>query len=135
MFAGASIIHRYTRAEALEDGVLVAADPGVVREAGFKYPVAFTAAAWDDAVAWTSVDTDGTGACQDQEGRLWDVLSMARFAVRSNPNLAEALAFNLYRVPRQVSGDPEPEQITLRLHFGPGDEGEPVLTVMQPHED
>ncbi|WTE31817.1 hypothetical protein OH735_00045 [Streptomyces sp. NBC_01618] len=40
------IIHAYTRARALADGVLVAADADLAREAGFRVPVALTSAVW-----------------------------------------------------------------------------------------
>ncbi|HKI36594.1 MAG TPA: DUF6573 family protein [Gemmataceae bacterium] len=45
MFESADLIHRYTRADALRDGVLIDVS-ATAREAGFKYPVALTAAAW-----------------------------------------------------------------------------------------
>jgi hypothetical protein len=41
---------RYTRADALRDGVLLDVST-TAREAGFKYPVALTAAAWAQCVA------------------------------------------------------------------------------------
>ena len=50
------VVHTYTRAEALADGVLV--DAGLLaKEAGFRWPVALTAAAWADSVAWTAEDS------------------------------------------------------------------------------
>ena len=71
------LIHAYTRADALADGSLVDVTT-VAREAGFTVPVAVTRAVWLDCVAWA----DDGGACQDEAGRLWDVLWMARFAAR-----------------------------------------------------
>ena len=44
MFENADLIHRYTRAEAIADGVLIDVS-AVAREAGIRYPVALTAAA------------------------------------------------------------------------------------------
>ena len=41
------VISTYSRAQALEDGVLVDAGP-LAKEAGFRWPVAITAAAWED---------------------------------------------------------------------------------------
>ena len=76
MFENAELIHRYTRADALRDGVLIDVS-ATAREAGFKYPVALTAAAWVKCVAVPS----GV-LCQDEAGRLWDVLTMLRCAVR-----------------------------------------------------
>ena len=44
------VIMSYTRAQALEDGVLVDAGP-LAREAGFHWPVALTRAVWEDCVS------------------------------------------------------------------------------------
>mgnify|MGYP000128521510 CR=1 FL=1 len=62
------VISTYSRAQALEDGVLI--DAGhMAKEAGFRWPVAITAAAWDDCVAWTDEDSR-TQVPQDLAGRL-----------------------------------------------------------------
>ena len=45
-------VYTYTRAQALADGVLIDAGP-LAREAGLRFPVALTGAAWQDCVAWT----------------------------------------------------------------------------------
>ena len=75
------VISTYTRAQAIEDGVLI--DTGsMAQEAGFKWPVAVTSAAWADCIAWTEDDSDKQ-VYQDQSGRLWDVLFMASHAVRT----------------------------------------------------
>jgi hypothetical protein len=76
MFDDADLIHRYSRADALCDGVLIDASRAA-REAGFHYPVALTAAAWAKCVA-----VSPGVVCQDDAGRLWDVLTMLRFAIR-----------------------------------------------------
>jgi hypothetical protein len=68
MFEDFDLIHRYTRAQAIEDGVLIDVTQ-TAREAGFKYPVALTAAAWAKCVA-----VPPGVVCQDEAGRLWDVL-------------------------------------------------------------
>ena len=49
MFDNEDIVHRYTRADALADGVLVDVS-AVAREAGIKFPVALTRAAWERCV-------------------------------------------------------------------------------------
>ena len=45
MFEEAEVIHRYSRADALRDGVLIDVS-ATAREAGIVWPVALTAAAW-----------------------------------------------------------------------------------------
>ena len=70
-----NVISTYTRAQAIEDGVLV--DVGsTAQEAGFKWPVALTVGAWADCVAWTE-DDSRQQVYQDESGRLWDVLYSA----------------------------------------------------------
>ena len=67
-----NVISTYTRAQAIEDGVLIDAGP-MARQAGFKWPVALTTATWADCVAWSEDDSEQQ-VPQDQLGRLWDVL-------------------------------------------------------------
>jgi hypothetical protein len=70
------LVHRYTRAEAIADRVLIDAS-AVAREAGIRYPVALTAAAWAKCV------TVPPGVlCQAEAGRLWDVVWMLACATR-----------------------------------------------------
>jgi hypothetical protein len=126
------VISVYTRAQALADGVLIDAGP-MAREAGFRWPVAVTAAAWEDCVAWSEYDCDRQ-THQDQSGRLWDVLFMAAYAARANAATGSELRFELYRVPRDGRST-EAELTTLKLIVGPGDDGEPVMTILLPNED
>ena len=138
MFTGAKIIHKYTRADAITDGVLVDADTaeaGICASAGFTVPVAFTVAAWADTVAW-SEDTDmdkRTCTGQSETGRLWDVLTMARVAAR-NSGHASRVDFQVLRI-APVGENPRATLADLVLHIGPGDGGEPVITIMGRDED
>jgi hypothetical protein len=63
MLGKADLIHRYTRADAIRDGVLIDVS-ATAREAGFKYAVALTAAAWAQCVA---VPPGGVGEYQVDE--------------------------------------------------------------------
>ena len=127
-----NVISTYTRAQAIEDGVLI--DPGsMAKEAGFKWPVALTADAWADCVAWTDDDSQKQ-LHQDQSGRLWDVVYMASHAIRTRKNSGDRLLFQLYRVPRDGCSI-EAVLVTLKLIVGPGDSGEPVITILLPNED
>ncbi len=124
-------IFSYSRAEALEDGVLVDVT-AEASETGFRIPVALTAEAWADCVAWDPTDSDRQ-TYQDERGRLHDVLWMAQLAARQARRGRETL-FSLYRVPRGGRGI-KPRLMTLKLTIGPGDVGEPVVTIMLPSED
>src|SRR5215510_5293364 len=76
MFDSSDIISRYTRADALRDGVLIDVSP-TAREAGIRYPVALTRAVWERCV----VVPPGV-ICQDEAGRLWDVVYLFAWAIR-----------------------------------------------------
>ncbi len=126
------VIYTYTRAQAIEDGVLIDATE-MAKEAGFKWPVALTAAAWADCVAWSDADNERQ-AYQDQSGRLWDVLFMASCAIRTAKNSDQQLPVDLYRIPRNGRAT-KSQRLTLKLILGPDDNGEPVITIMLPEED
>ena len=126
------VISTYTRAQAIEDGVLI--DPGsMAQEAGFKWPVALTANAWADCVAWND-DDNQQQVHQDQSGRLWDVVYMASHAIRTRKDSGDRLMFQFYRVPHDGCST-EAVLVTLKLIVGPGDSGEPVITILLPNED
>lgn len=126
------VIYAYTRAQAIADGVLVDVSQ-TAREAGFRWPVAMTRTAWEDCVAW-SVDDSRRQVHQDESGRLWDVLWMAMNAMRRSSGAASQTLYQLYRVPRDGKCN-EAQLVTLKLVAGPGDAGEPVITIMLPQED
>ncbi|MFS0700265.1 DUF6573 family protein [Cellulomonas sp. 179-A 4D5 NHS] len=120
----------YLRADALTDGALIDVTT-TAREAGYLLPFALTKGAWDEAVAWDEANCRDD---QDQSGRLWDVLWLARRAARRVGHGMSRIAFEVLRVPN------EPDALdavttTLHVHIGPGDAHEAVLTVLLPHED
>ena len=127
----AEIIYAYTRAQAIEDGVLVDVSK-TAKEAGFVYPVAMTSAAWADCVEWSDEDTKRQ-VPQDEFGRLWDVLWMAKIAVKQG-NGGTQLLYPLHCVPRGGKAQ-KPRLTHLKLVCGPGDTPEPVTTIMLPDED
>lgn len=127
------VVSSYTRADALSDGVLIDASE-MAQEAGFRWPVALTVGAWAECVVWHARDSEAQ-VYQDKVGRLWDVLFMAAQAARQPTHHDEQqLHFELTRVPRDGHSS-EPVLMTLKLVIGPGDSGEPVITIMLPGED
>jgi hypothetical protein len=129
-------IHVYSRQQAFADGVLVEVPLALAQEAGFRWPVAMTAAAWADAVAWDDATDRAKGGFtgQSETGRLWDVLFMARMAIASANPSDRRITYRLGRVPAD-GPEQDAQEISLALVLGPGDHGEPVLTIMQPNED
>lgn len=123
-------IHVYTRAEALADGVLVDVTKAA-QEVGFRLPVAMTKGVWSEAVAWSDDPLHLPPAGQDERGRLWDVLMQARIAARRARN-ESVLTFDVLRV---IYSAAKPTKITLKMAIGPGDGGEPIITILLPGED
>jgi hypothetical protein len=132
-WADAEVVHRYTRTEAIFDGVLVDVST-MAAEAGFGHPAAMASAAWADTVAWGQSNS----AMQDEAGRLWDALWMASMAIRKplgrREELADRLQYAFYRIPNEPDAT-EPTEAILVVHIGGGDNGEPVITIMLPNED
>ncbi len=139
------VVHRYTRQQAIEDGVLVdlsnttdAWVPAMVREAGITIPVAMTTTAFVDCVS--PIDGEGMELApgQDIKGRLWDVLWMFVCAVRSGGQDASEILFRLRVVPNLPAGsqrNPRAKLVTLKAVIGGDDNGKPCITFMYPHED
>ncbi|MEC3977178.1 DUF6573 family protein [Amycolatopsis sp. H20-H5] len=125
----AEIIDRYSRADALTEGTLVEADPELLRDAGIRYPLAYTTAVFHDCIEWSGRD-NRKNVYQDQQGREWDVLTRAADAMRRARHLPErTVPFTVLRIPR-LSRATTPGPVTLYVNVGPGDDGAPVLTVM-----
>lgn len=120
------VISVYSRAQAIEDGVLVDVSE-MARETGIRFPVALTQAAWTDCVAWSEDDTRRKRWPQDEAGRLWDVVWMLRCAIRASAG-GTRIAFSVLRVPCGGRGH-MPRKVQLIADCGPGDTPEPVITV------
>lgn len=125
------VIYAYTRQQAIEDGVLVdLMQPELVElvhNAGFRFPVAMTAEAFHDYVELTAA---AKRACNDIRGRLWDVLWMLSREIKKGAN-GDPVNFEFYCVTDRI----EPRLCTLKAICGPGDQGEPVITIMHPWQD
>lgn len=124
MFQPEDIIYSYSRWQAITDGVLV--DVSLpAREAGIKFHTALTRRLWDTINPNEQQKEWG----QDYRGRLWDVLFM--FAQAARNTSGALLEYKVLMVMDKV----EPEEITLKSVCGPGDDAEPVITIMFPDED
>jgi hypothetical protein len=121
------VIYSYSRAQAVADGAQVEVTT-TAQEAGIRFPVFLTRAVYD---AYVTVPPGVTG--QDEAGRLWDVLTMARFAIlRSRPG-CDHLPVALY-----VRNDSRRSRLVrLTAVCGPLDidNPRPAITVMLATED
>ncbi|MFO0791017.1 MAG: DUF6573 family protein [Pirellulales bacterium] len=119
------VIHAYTRAEAIADGVLVAVGEKMARDAGFRVPVALTR-----EVHETYVRVPEGVRLQCETGRLWDILWMTRHAYQNDRSGNPVVTVHLdVRNSNQGS-----QPVKLKACLGPGDAGECVLTIMMPGE-
>lgn len=120
------IIYSYSREQALADGVLIDASK-MGQEAGIKYPVALTEALWREYIV-PSEDLENQG--QSTEGRLWDLLNMF-------VNCARGCKSNwfIYYCLFLMNPNKQPGLLPIKALIGPGDQGEPVITLMRPEED
>ena len=134
------VIYAYTRAQAIEDGVLIDVTE-TAREAGIKFPTALTSAVWADYVA---VPEEMKGH-QDEVGRLWDILWMFSCGVRSGRITGDIGTFEViiakpdkgdWRGNEKLhNGDRTQRLVTLKAVCGPSDDGAPCISIMRPDED
>lgn len=121
-----NVIYQYTRADALNDGVLVDLSGNFPEESRlYRYPVACTAAVWalvEKAVA-------NRKHCNSLAGIVWDILYMSQKVVIARPDEQTALFAVI------ITGTGRRRQYTLKAMCHAGDDLEPVVTIMLPEED
>lgn len=152
MFTEADIISRYTRRQAIEDGVLVQLSgdgyegdswvPEMVAEAGIRFPVAMTVEAFTAYVSPMEGGSEELAPCQDIKGRLWDVLWMMKLAIvgrvpcrRMDESTIIFVVHVVPNVPKGKKRNPRAKRVELKVVCGPSDDGSPCLTVMLPEQD
>ncbi len=120
MFGADDLVYGYSRAQAIEDGVLVDVSQ-LARQAGIRYPVAVSQALWGE---WIVPDARARSFGQSEQGRLWDVLTLLAWAARkaSGGDLRFSVTF--------VRGAGRRHLVRVKALCGPGDGGAPVLTLM-----
>jgi len=123
----AEVISSYTRAQALEDGVLVDVSE-IAKQAGIKFPVALTSTVWGQYV-----EVPEGVSCQDETGRLWDILWM--FRCTAARFTGDTLLFKLNVRNHNRERLDSRDLVTLKAVCGPGATPEPVITIMLPDED
>ena len=120
-------IHTYTRAQAIDDGMLVDlmqdAMTSVCRQ-HYKFPIACTSAVFD--IMQKAVENKKYS--NDYAGILHDMLYMSRVYKRQVN--ASTVIFRVI-----IAGAGRQRNFDFKLVVGPGDVGEPVITIMLPNED
>lgn len=141
IFEGAEIIHAYTREQAIADGVLRdklsdgAKLSDVAAEAGIRWPVVMTNAAFTDTIRWG----DNERELQDEQGRAWDVFTSAHRAMRSHAmrtggtvTIGDRIPVSFLRIP---PGKRTPKLTELHAVASRNDDGSPCFVFMLPEED
>jgi hypothetical protein len=109
------VIYAYTRAQAIRDGVLADLTQFHSIQRMWKFHVACTSTVWEII---------------EHCGHVHDVacllISSAAQEEARKKNIRDEMLFKVNLGARLH---------TFKLHFGPGDKGEPVLTFMLPGED
>ena len=123
-----SIVHVYSRSQAVADGVQVEVTK-TAHEAGIKFPVFLTHGVFELCVA---VPAGVSG--QDEAGRLWDVVWMLRFAILRARAEVQRIPVALYV---RNTNTERPRLVKLIATCGPLDldDPQPAITVMLPDED
>jgi hypothetical protein len=131
-----NLIFSYTRAQAIDDGVLV--DLTLLNgkhgnRQPFNMHVACTSTVFEKYINWP--DHDGIEKSEQAIAvRVWDVLYMAALGARTQKEGVQEFLYIVYSTPPDVQFA-EAVPVKLKCHIGPGDQGEPVITIMLPHED
>lgn len=121
--------HRYSRERALREGTLVDLSEWA-RELGFVFPVACTAAVWRQyLMPHESVRRLG----QSERTRVHDLLWVLRRSIGEAGGGAAAAQLTFDVMFLMLGGTIA--FVRLKAVCGPGDRGEPVITVMLPDED
>lgn len=99
-----------------------------MKNTGIRVPIACTTTVFEEYI---KIPEGVTG--QDFTGCAWDLPWMFRCAIKRSPADTSEIRFALHV--RNDNRDRTPPQVRLKAVIGPGDRGEPVLTIMLPDED
>jgi hypothetical protein len=119
------VIFAYSRAQAIADGVLVDVS-NTARAAQFRVPVAMTAALWARCI-----ETPARVSRKDELVPTWNLLCRVHWAIQRADRSASRVPVE-WKVP---DGNGKLERVEFIAAIGPGDEGEPVLTLLFPEDD
>lgn len=118
---GFEVISVYTRAHAIEEGVLIDVSEWA-KDSGFKYPAAVTTAVWELLTPSAHCRLMG----ESEKGRAHDMFWMLHLAIKRHTQDIDHILFDV------KLGE---FNVRLKGHCGPGDNAEPVITIMLPDED
>ena len=119
------VIHSYSRADAINDGILIDLSLSFPSQCSmYRYSVACTADVW-------ALITQGA-ACENgasPAGIVWEVIYMSQHGVITRPD-DQTVLFDVI-IPGARTTNPH----RLKAQCHAGDQMEPVITIMLPDED
>lgn len=118
------VISTYSRSEALADGELIDVTK-TAKEAGIKIPTAVSKAVWG-----YMIDNEDKPDEKQIDIKTWDVCFMLSFAIRISKNNSNILKYPITRI-----SNGKTEDVILKAIIGPGDDPNPVMTILMPDED
>ncbi|MBI4805526.1 MAG: hypothetical protein HY795_09850 [Desulfovibrio sp.] len=119
------IVFSYTRAQAIDDGVLIDVTTEA-KEYGFNLPFVMGDNLFNRYVT-PPPGLEGEG--QSLEGRLHDLMTLAALSARKGLQQDQVEFEVLF-----LMNPGKHEKVQVVLHVGPGDHGEPVLTLCLPED-
>lgn len=131
------LVYAYTRADAIRDGVLVELPQAL--DAGFKVPVAITSAAYAACIGWPEADPKLASILRLREEMVLLAAVMEARAHRRRMAIGKAerpdrIDFIVETVQLR-EGKADLAQVALYMVIGPGDNAEPVGTILLIGED
>lgn len=130
-FANMDMVYAYTRSQAIADGVLHDVSE-IAKRNGFSIPVAVTDTIWCKYIDPSPELVEYGQSC---EARLLDLLVVLYFKIRSLPR-DSANSRITFTVKFLTDAEKEEyEEPKLTADCGPGDHGEPVITILMPDYD
>lgn len=127
MFTADDLISCYTRAQAIEDGVLVVVSEEAQKAAKVLWPAVLTCALWSHLLP----NASDMAAGESVEKRLHVLLcEFVRAVVRAKGSGGDQLAFHSTMIQNGLG-----QIFEVKVILGPDDEGKPCLTFMLPDED
>lgn len=125
-------IFEYSRHQAIEDGFLIdlSQEPfNKMARKVYKYPVAITSSVWAiiEAACQPSTGQSDSIALKEVEPILWDILYMS---AKGSVEIDESSRSFVVQIPFDPSGDEFANLHAMKVICGPGDNLEPVVTIM-----
>ena len=118
-------ISKYTRKQAIEDGVLFDMNTIIPRkESGINFPVACTSAVYE--IIKTAVNNKNWG--NDYQGVIWDIFTM--FKAYARRATGTELLFKVI-----IRGVGRKKYHIFKAIISPGDTPDPEITIILPNDD